>query len=87
MKAAHSKTEEMGLLNHLSNFDVVSKAAIKSMTMLHPEIFNDKYMFEMQAPGFGGVVKSCRPVVKLDKTTNGWNGTTRPNGYDEPIWI
>jgi hypothetical protein len=40
-------------LNHLSNFDVVSKATIGSMKILHPRLFEGKYMFEMEAPGFG----------------------------------
>jgi hypothetical protein len=56
------------------------------MKRLHPRLFDDQYMFEMEAPGFGGVVKSCKPVVNLDLTRNGWNETTRPNGYDEPVW-
>lgn len=86
MRAEHSQNAEIKALNHLSNFDIVSKAAIKSMKRLHPRLFEDRFMFEMYSEGFKGIVKSCKPVVSLSGTRNGWNGTTRPNGFDEPVW-
>lgn len=86
MLAEHAQDPEIRQLNHLSNFDVVSKAAVKSMKRLHPQLFDDRFMFTMPAPGFRGEVKSCRPVVKLDGTLNWWKETTRPNGFDEPVW-
>jgi hypothetical protein len=79
-------------LRHLSNFDIVSKAAMQSMKHLHPELFDGRYMFEAESPGFGkdgkpGLVRSCKPVVSLSATRNNFLGTTRPNGYDKPTWI
>ena len=85
--AAHEPEIKEFKLNHLSNFDVVSKAAVKSMTRLHgPRLFEDAYMFERESEGFKGVVKSCRPVVRCSGTENGWRYTTRPNGFDRPEW-
>jgi hypothetical protein len=81
----------MRALNHLSNFDIVSKAAMQSMKHLHPGLFDDRYMFETESAGFGrdgkpGLVKSCKPVVSLSATRNEFVQTTRPNGYDKPTW-
>ena len=87
MLGQHSEDPEIRQLNHLSNFDVVSKAAIRSMKRLHPRLFDDRFMFEMYAEGFKGVVKSCKPVVQLSGTMNWWKTTTRPNGWDEPVWV
>lgn len=81
----------MSALNHLSNFDIVSKAAMQSMKHLHPGLFNPNYMFEMESEGFGkdgkpALIKSCKPVVALSGTRNGFRSATRPNGYDVPAW-
>jgi hypothetical protein len=74
-------------IGHLSNFDIVSKASIKSMRRLSPRLFDNKYMFEMEAPGFKGPVKSMRPVVEYSGICIGFEGReTRPNGYDGPRW-
>ena len=80
--------EEFGL-GHLANFDVVSKAAIKSMRRLHEKrFFDDRFMVELKGEGFGepGVIKTCRPVVKTSGMRNGWTTMTRPNGWDGPHW-
>ncbi|KAL9619103.1 MAG: hypothetical protein Q9160_006280 [Pyrenula sp. 1 TL-2023] len=85
-------------VGHLSNFDVVSKAAIEGMRELEiregygkGRFFGEngeRFMFEVQGEGFGepGVVKSCRPVVRLSGVGSGWRGTTRPNGWDGAEW-
>lgn len=86
LKDHEPEIKEFGL-NHLSNFDVVSKAAVNSMKRLSPRLFEDRIMFERRAEAFGGVVKSCRPVVRCSQIRSGWMGTTRPNGYDTPEWI
>jgi hypothetical protein len=41
-------------------------------------LFDDRFMFEMKVEG---CEKSCKPVVKLDRTIDWWRGTARPNGY------
>ena len=64
----------------------MSKAAVGSMKILHPRLFERKYMFEMETPGFGCVIKGCRPIVRLSGTRNEGRGTTRPNGWDRPVW-
>ncbi|KAF8540335.1 CoA-transferase family III domain-containing protein [Trichophaea hybrida] len=38
----------------------------------------------IRMPGFGGKIKVVRPVVKMGKTWNGFNETSRPNGWDQP---
>jgi hypothetical protein len=37
--------------------------------------------------GFHGEVELLSPVVRLSLTRNGFNGATRPNGFDLPKWL
>lgn len=48
----------------------------------------ERFMFEVKGEGFGepGVVRSCRPVVRVTGVRSGWRGTTRPNGWDGAVW-
>ena len=65
--AAHAPEIRQFNLSHLSNFDVVSKAAIAGMRRLSPRLFDEKkkFLFAMPCPGFkGAVVRSLRPVVR-----------------------
>ena len=77
-------------IGHLSNFDVVSKASIQSMKRLSPRLFDDKYLFEMDSPGFRAIVKSIRPVVEYSGLSTGFanepHRASRPNGFDQPTW-
>lgn len=90
MLEQHKPELEEFKIGRLSNFDVVSKASIKSMRRLTPRLFDEKYMFEMDAPGFRGRVRSMRPVVEYNGISTGFDGVpgreTRPNGYDGPKW-
>jgi len=91
MLEEHKPEIEEFKIGHLSNFDVVSKASIKSMRRLTPRLFDERYLFQMEAPGFkGSVVKSMRPAVVYDGMQTGFEGVTgrepRPNGYDPPEW-
>jgi len=90
MLEQHKPELEEFRIGRLSNFDVVSKACIKSMRRLTPRLFDEKYMFEMDAPGFGGYVRSLRSVVEYNGISTGFDGVpgreTRPNGYDSPKW-
>jgi hypothetical protein len=90
MLEQHKPEIEEFKIGHLSNFDVVSKASIKSMRRLTPRLFDDKHMFEMDAPGFKGPVKSMRPVVRYSGIRTGFEAVpgreTRPNGSDAPKW-
>ncbi len=86
----HKPEIEEFKIGHLSNFDVVSKASIKSMRRLSPRLFDEKYLFEVEAPGFKTVVRSMRPVVVYDGIQTGFEDVPgrepRPNGYDPPEW-
>jgi hypothetical protein len=82
-----AQDEEVRELDHLSNVDRVATVTLASMRRLHPRLFRDHFMLEMHAEGFGGIVKTCRPVVQLSGTWNGWGRPTRPNGWDEPSWV
>lgn len=73
-------------LGHLANVDQVARATLASMKRLHPRLFTDRFMVEMHAEGFGGMVKTCKPVVKLSGTLNQWMRPTRPNGWEQPLW-
>lgn len=90
MMQLHKPEIEEFKVGHLSNFDVVSKASIKSMKRLSPRLFDEQYMFEMDAPGFNAPVRSMRPVVRYTSISTGFEGRpgreTRPNGYDGPKW-
>ena len=89
MLEQHKPEIEEFKLGHLSNFDVVSKASIKSMRRLSPRLFDDKYMFEVDAAGLGGPVSSMKPVVEYGGISTGFETPgreTRPNGYDGPTW-
>lgn len=63
MKATHA--EEVSVELPFSNFDVVSKTAKLSTERLHPEIFDDRFMFKIHAPGFSAVAKSLRSVANM----------------------
>lgn len=87
MLEQHKPEIEEFKIGHVSNFDIVSKASIKSMKRLSPRLFDGKYMFKMAAPGFKGPVRSMRPVVEYNGISTGFEGReTRPNGYDGPRW-
>lgn len=96
LKARHAPSIQKWKIGHLSNFDVVSKCAIEGMRNAEEEDGNgrffgengERFMFEAKGEGFGepGVVKSCRPVVRLSGLRSGWRGTTRPNGWDRAGW-
>ena len=88
MLEEHRPEIEEFKVNHLSNFDIVSKAAIKSMKRLTPRLFEEKYMLEVDAPGFKGTVRTMRPVVQYDSISTGFGPgkESRPNGYDNPVW-
>ena len=87
MLEQHKPEIEEFKIGHVSNFDIVSKASIKSMKRLSPRLFDDKYTFKMAAPGFKGPVRSMRPVVKYNGISTGFEGReTRPNGFDGPRW-
>ena len=45
-----------------------------------------RYMSRYHSDGFNGEVGALCPVVKMNKTTNGFNLPTRPKGYDELGW-
>jgi hypothetical protein len=44
-------------------------------------------MEKTYSEGFKGEVEYLSPVVKMNKTRNGFNLSTRPNGFDDPKWI
>jgi hypothetical protein len=76
-------------INHLSNYDLVSKAAIGSVRRLNPTLFDENYMFEMKCEVFrGGVVRSMKPVVQYQGIDNAFEEgkETRPIGYNKPDW-
>lgn len=82
--------EQVRDIRYYDSVDAISGAALRSMWRLRPDIFAEagqkKYMDEAYAPGFHGVVRTLKPVVHMDQTENKFNETTRPNGYDKPVW-
>lgn len=68
--------------------DHIGKSALKGLKRVAPWYWNDEdtYLEEMEAPAFGGKIKVVRPVVKMARTRNGFNETSRPNGWDKPEW-
>lgn len=82
--------QEVRDVRFYDSVDQISGAALRSMWRLRPDIFaaagQKKYMDEEEAPGFHGVVRTLKPVVKMDKTENKFSEVTRPNGYDKAEW-
>ena len=76
-------------LRYDDSVDQIGKTALKGLKKVAPWYWNeeDTYLEEMDCPGFGGKIKVVRPVVTMTKTWNGFNETSRPNGYDEPKWF
>ena len=75
-------------LRHYDSVDRISATALASMRRLYPEVFGTgKFMEKHYSEGFKGEVEVLSPVVKTDKTRNGFNMATRPNGFDEPKWM
>ncbi|KAK7204888.1 CoA-transferase family III domain-containing protein [Myxozyma melibiosi] len=56
---------------------------------LSDEEYNAKsrYIERHYAPGFNGKIKVLKPVVKMKSAVNRFNSTSRPNGFDEPVWL
>jgi hypothetical protein len=75
-------------IRYYDSVDHIGKTALKGLKKAAPWYWEeeDKYLEEKEAPGFGGKIKVARPVVRMGKTWNGFNETSRPNGYDEPKW-
>lgn len=75
-------------LRHYDSVDRISATALRSMRRVRPSLFEKhSYMEKTYSEGFNGEVEFLSPVVKMNKTRNGFNLSTRPNGFDEPKWI
>ncbi|KAI5816936.1 CoA-transferase family III domain-containing protein [Pyronema omphalodes] len=76
-------------LRYYDSVDHIGKTALKGLKQIAPWYWNeeeDQYLQEFECQGFGGKIKIVRPVVKMGKTKNGFNETSRPNGWDKPEW-
>ncbi|KAF2092152.1 alpha-methylacyl-CoA racemase [Saccharata proteae CBS 121410] len=73
-------------LRHYDSVDEVGKRALKTMRKTHPELFEDKHLFESFSRGFNAPVKFVRPVAEVEGTWNGFVRSSRPNGFDAPTW-
>lgn len=73
-------------LRHYDSVDEVGKRALQTMRRTHPELFDDQYFAEIFSKGFNAPIKFCKPVVELEGTWNGFNRSSRPNGFDKPTW-
>jgi hypothetical protein len=76
-------------LRYYDSVDHIGKTALKGLKQIAPWYWNeeeDQYLQEFECEGFGGKIKIVRPVVKMGKTENGFNETSRPNGWDKPEW-
>jgi len=75
-------------LRSYDSVDRISATALGSMKRLYPEVFGtEKFMEKHYSEGFKGEVEVLSPVVKMNRTRNGFNMATRPNGFDEPKWM
>lgn len=74
-------------VRYYDSVDHISGAALKSIKKLKPDLLDDKYMDEMLSePYKNGIVRTLKPVVKMNVTANKFNEPSRPNGYDKPCW-
>lgn len=75
-------------LRYYDSVDQIGKTALKGLKKAAPWYWDeeDKYLEEKDCPGFGGKIKIVRPVVRMGRTWNGFNETSRPNGFDQPAW-
>lgn len=80
--------EDFAQIRYNDSVDHIGKTALKGMKKVAPWYWDeeDTYLQEIDCPGFGGKIKIVRPVVKMAKTWNGFNETSRPNGYDKAEW-
>ncbi|ANB13112.1 hypothetical protein AWJ20_1393 [Sugiyamaella lignohabitans] len=80
------KNKDMQAIRYYDSVDAISSTALKAL--LNGKILDrlSSYLTKFDSPGFNGEVKVLSPVVKMDKTRNGFNETSRPNGYDKPVW-
>lgn len=87
------QTDEVKSLRYYDSVDKISSSALRSMNRYKPDLFDgeankeDSYFIEEYSEGFKGRVKVLKPVVQTKKTRNGFNCSTRPNGYDKPEWF
>ncbi|KAF2139567.1 uncharacterized protein K452DRAFT_289573 [Aplosporella prunicola CBS 121167] len=73
-------------LRHYDSVDEVGKRALKTMRRTHPELFEDKNLFESYSKGFKAPVKFVRPVAEVEGMWSGFIRSSRPNGFDAPTW-
>jgi hypothetical protein len=78
---------EFWRLRYFDSVDRISGTALRSMKRVRPELFTGRYLCKGYSEGFKGVVEAVKPVVKMNKTWNGFSLATRPNGFDEPRWM
>lgn len=83
-----SQDEEFKSIRYYDSVDHIGHSALAGLKRNAPWYWEeqDKYLEELDCPGFGGKIKVVRPVVKMGKTRNGFNETSRPNGFDKPEW-
>ncbi|KAK9449464.1 CoA-transferase family III domain-containing protein [Limtongia smithiae] len=69
--------------------DVFAEAFSTAGDELSDEEYNAKsrYMEKHAAPGFNGTIKVLKPVVHMTSAANAFKHASRPNGYDEPVWL
>lgn len=78
-------------LRYYDSVDKISSTCLRSMKKIKPELFDDTvskktYVEELNAPAFKGKIKVLKPVVEYRSTSVGFDGPSRPNGYDKPEW-
>ncbi|ODV61974.1 CoA-transferase family III [Ascoidea rubescens DSM 1968] len=79
-------------LRYYDSVDKISSTCLRSMKRFKPDLFNgegdqSEYFTKSYSEGFKGTVKVLKPVVQMKNTRNGFNTSTRPNGYDKPEWF
>lgn len=73
-------------LRHHDSVDEVGKRALKTMRRTHPELFDERHMQRAFSKGFNAEVRTIRPVVSMEGWWNGFQRSSRPNGFDRPGW-
>ncbi|KAI0202741.1 CoA-transferase family III [Astrocystis sublimbata] len=77
---------EFFALRHNDSVDEVGMRALRSIRRLHPGLFTDSTMQSAYSAAFGGIVRWPREALAVDGLDIGHVRTTRPNGFDAPMW-